>query len=95
MAWKLEARLVLTDGDLDGAIPIARCAASDAVQALGDRVVADAVGEARVLARTDRLLGRLAFAEAQKLRRIIRSLEADGDQAGEIAGLRVVPGGGE
>lgn len=81
MPWKLEARLVLSDGNIDGAIPIARSSAAEAVRTLGAQVVAEAAGEAAALRRVDPLLGRLAGAEAQKLRRVIAALEAGGDPA--------------
>jgi hypothetical protein len=75
LRWKLEVRVVATDGDLDRAVPIARTTDPGVVRAAADAVVAEAQGEAAALERQDPVLGVVARSEAEKLARIFDAIE--------------------
>lgn len=73
--WRLEIRVVATDGDLDQAVPIARTMDPEVVRAAADAVISEARGEAAALEHTDSVLGIVARSEAEKLERIFAAIE--------------------
>ena len=90
MSWKLEVRLVATDGGLDSAVPVARTTDPVAVRTVGALVVAEARREATALARQDRVLGLIARGEARKLAAVLRAVGSDdlGPVLGFVEGRR-------